>query len=158
MEKFLVCVRTHYMFMIMTCTNDRHMFIYGCLQINVLKVLFLFSVVHPWTDLLFSYYLWTPVYMRQKTRRPYFGLDNGVSPIRHQAIIWSSAGLLLCGKFATEIWVEIHQSLHNRTLKAFPNYDVIMFQLHYCHAVYLISTSINVKANVAPPRWRNTQN
>ena len=52
MDKFLVCVRTHYMFMIMNCTNDRHLFICGCLKMNVLKVLFLFSVVHPWTDLL----------------------------------------------------------------------------------------------------------
>ena len=29
------------------------------------------------------------------------GLDNGLSPIRHQAIIWTSVGLLLIGPLGT---------------------------------------------------------
>ena len=36
--------------------------------------------------------------------------DNGLSPARHQAIIWTSAGILLIGPLGTnfsEIWIEI---------------------------------------------------
>ena len=39
------------------------------------------------------------------------GLDNGMSPERRQAIIWTSAGILLIGPLGTnfnEILIEIH--------------------------------------------------
>ena len=39
------------------------------------------------------------------------GLDNGLSPGRHQAIIWTNAGILLIEPFGTkfnEILIEIH--------------------------------------------------
>ena len=38
------------------------------------------------------------------------GSDNGLSPGRHQAIIWTKAGILLIGPLGTkfsEIWIEI---------------------------------------------------
>ena len=41
---------------------------------------------------------------------PIIGSDNGLSPIRRQAIIWTNAGLLLIGHQGTnfsEIWIEI---------------------------------------------------
>ena len=40
------------------------------------------------------------------------GSDNGLAPIRHQAIIWNNAGLLLIGSLGTnfrEIWIKIKQ-------------------------------------------------
>ena len=39
------------------------------------------------------------------------GSDNGLSPGRHQAIIWTNAGILLIGPLGTnsnEILIEIH--------------------------------------------------
>ena len=39
------------------------------------------------------------------------GSDNGLLPIRHQAIIWTNAGILLIGRLGTnlsEILIEIH--------------------------------------------------
>ena len=39
------------------------------------------------------------------------GLDNGLSPGRHQAIIWTNAGILLIGPWGTnfsEILIDIH--------------------------------------------------
>ena len=39
------------------------------------------------------------------------GSDNGLSPVRHQAIIWTNAGILLIGPLATsssEILIKIH--------------------------------------------------
>ena len=39
------------------------------------------------------------------------GSDNGLSPDRHQAIIWTNAGILLIGRLGTNfntIWNEIH--------------------------------------------------
>ena len=39
------------------------------------------------------------------------GSDNGLSPVRRQAIIWSNAGLLLIGLMRStfiEIWIQIH--------------------------------------------------
>ena len=39
------------------------------------------------------------------------GADNGLSPGRHQAIIWTNAGILLIGRLGTnfsEILIEIH--------------------------------------------------
>ena len=42
---------------------------------------------------------------------PIIGSDNGLSPGRHQAIIWTNAGLLLIGPLGTnfsEIWIEIY--------------------------------------------------
>ena len=53
------------------------------------------------------------------------GSDNGLSPGRHQAIIWTNAGLLLTGPLGTkysEILIEIHtfsyQKLHLKMLSA----------------------------------------
>ena len=40
------------------------------------------------------------------------GSDNGLSPDRRQAIIWTNAGILLIGPFGTnfsEIAIEIHK-------------------------------------------------
>ena len=45
------------------------------------------------------------------------GSENGVSPGRRQAIVWSSAGILLIGPFGTsysEILVEIHTFLFKK--------------------------------------------
>ena len=40
------------------------------------------------------------------------GSDNGLSPGRHQAVIWTNAGILLIGQLSfSEIWIEIHTSL-----------------------------------------------
>ena len=39
------------------------------------------------------------------------GWDNGLSPGRHQAIIWTNAGIFLIGPLGTklsEIFIEIH--------------------------------------------------
>ena len=39
------------------------------------------------------------------------GSDNGLSPGRHQAIIWTNAGILLFGPLGTnfsEFWIEFH--------------------------------------------------
>ena len=42
--------------------------------------------------------------------------DNGLSPDRHQAIIWTNAGILFIGPFGTnlsEILIEIHRFSFN---------------------------------------------
>ena len=52
------------------------------------------------------------------------GSDNGLSPCRHQDIIWTNAGVLLIGPFGTdfsEILIEIHTfSFKNMHLKLSP--------------------------------------
>ena len=47
------------------------------------------------------------------------GLDNGLSPGRHQAIIWTNAGILLIGPLSTnfskilsEIWIDLFENMH----------------------------------------------
>ena len=45
------------------------------------------------------------------------GTGNGLSPGRHQIIIWTSAGILSVGPLGThfsEIWIEIHIYFHSR--------------------------------------------
>ena len=44
------------------------------------------------------------------------GSDNGLSPGRRQAIIWTNAGILLIGSLVTnfsEIFIEIHVFIHD---------------------------------------------
>ena len=48
---------------------------------------------------------------------PIIGSDNGLSPGRHQAIIWTNAGMLLIrtlGINFSEIWSEIHTLPFNK--------------------------------------------
>ena len=46
------------------------------------------------------------------------GSDNGLSPVRHKAIIWTYDELLLIGPSGTnvsEVWIEIQQSSYQKT-------------------------------------------
>ena len=71
------------------------------------------------------------------------GSDNGLSPHRHQAIIWTSAGILLIGPLGTnfsEILIEIYifsfKKMHLKTsakwLPFCPDLSVLMEVLLYC--------------------------
>ena len=46
------------------------------------------------------------------------GSDNGLSPVRCQAIIWTNGGLLLIGTLATNfnvIWIKLQQFSHKKS-------------------------------------------
>ena len=55
-------------------------------------------------------------YMHQKT---IIGLENGLSPRRHQAIIWTNAGVLIIGPFGTKFQWNIYRNVY-----IFWQYDV----------------------------------
>ena len=71
------------------------------------------------SELNVNYYLWCPVILTHWGRVTHIGIskltiissDNGLSPARRQAIIWTIAGILLIGPLSTnfsEILIEIH--------------------------------------------------
>ena len=46
--------------------------------------------------------------------------DNGLSPDRHQAFIWTTAGILLIGPLGTnfnEIWIKIQNFIHENVFE-----------------------------------------
>ena len=64
--------------------------------------------VFKWTNTL-THWGWVTYICVSKLS--FFGSDNGLSPGRHQAIIWTIAGILLIGYLGTnfgEILIEIH--------------------------------------------------
>ena len=62
------------------------------------------------------------------------GSDNGLSPSRRQAIIWTNAGILLIGPLGTnfsEILIEIHTfSFKKMHLKIGTNFSEILIEIH----------------------------
>ena len=67
---------------------------------NLRQVEYIFNSLRP-----------SDAYMRQVSKLTVIGSDNGLSPGRRQAIIWTNTGILLIGPLGTnfnEIFIEIH--------------------------------------------------
>ena len=71
--------------------------------------------------------------------------DNGLSPERHQAIIWTNAGILLiepCGTNFSEILIEIHEN---------------EFESVVCEMAAILSRPQCVKITATSPRGQRVQ-
>ena len=79
-----------------------------------------------WCDVLWIYLThWGRVMHKCVSKLTTIGSDNGSSPVRRQAIIWTNAGILLIGPLGTnfsEILIEIHifsfKKMHLKTSSA----------------------------------------
>ena len=56
------------------------------------------------------------------------GPDNGLAPGRHQAIIWTNAGILLIGPLGTNI-IEILIGIHTFSLQTFVSYKICIHEV-----------------------------
>ena len=73
------------------------------------------------------------------------GLDNGLSPGRHQAIIWTNAGIFLIGPLGTNL-SEILSKIHTFSLK----------KMHWKMAAILSQPqSVNIEFGVELTTWCN---
>ena len=74
---------------------------------------------------------------------PNIGSDNGLSPVRYQAISWTSAGLLFTNHFGSkvsEIWIKIQQFTDKKmTLK--------MSSWPFCFGVSVIRHTVNQESS-----------
>ena len=64
------------------------------------------------------------------------GADNDLSPVHHQAIIWTHAGLLLIGHSLIQISMKFEQKYNN-----FPAIKFI-WKYHLRNGIYFVSASM----------------